>query len=77
MTDRYSAFIVMLDRDIREDDAEEGILTALRMLKGVVSVQPVHALPISPEALRRDQKWRSALLTLLKEGPELIKGDVE
>lgn len=39
MTDRYNALTVVLDRDIRSDDAE-AILTAIRMIKGVLSVAP-------------------------------------
>lgn len=41
MTDRYSAFLVVLDHDVREDDAEAGVLIALRHVKGVINVQPV------------------------------------
>jgi hypothetical protein len=39
MTDRYNAFLVVMDRDIREDDAED-IITALKQIKGVIDVQP-------------------------------------
>jgi cell division septation protein DedD len=42
MTDRHSGYIVTLDADIREDDAE-AIITALRMVKHVASVTPVVA----------------------------------
>lgn len=38
MTDRINSFIVVLDHDVREDDAED-IKTALRMIGGVVSVE--------------------------------------
>ncbi len=40
MTQRLKAFIVTLDHDIREDDAEP-ILQAIRCLKHVASVDPV------------------------------------
>lgn len=39
MTTCYNAVTVVLDREIREDDAEHP-LTAIRMLKGVLSVEP-------------------------------------
>jgi len=39
MTDRYHSLTVVLDRDIRDDDAEP-ILMAIRMIKGVLSVKP-------------------------------------
>ncbi len=42
MTQRYKAFLVTLANDIREDDAD-AILTALRMVKGVLDVSPVGA----------------------------------
>jgi hypothetical protein len=42
MTDRLKGFTVVLTTDIREDDAEE-IAQAIRMIKGVLEVQPVTA----------------------------------
>ena len=39
MTDRYNAFVVILDRDIRDEDAKP-ILEAIRMIKCVLSVEP-------------------------------------
>lgn len=39
MTDRVSAFIVVLKQDIREDDAE-AIAQAIGQLRGVLTVQP-------------------------------------
>lgn len=38
MTDRIRTVIVVLDRDYREDDAEP-IVKAIRMIKGVASVE--------------------------------------
>lgn len=42
MTDRHSGYVITLDHDIREDDAER-IITALRQIRGVVDVRPVVA----------------------------------
>lgn len=42
VTDRYKAFIVTLDHDIRTDDAEP-LLDAIRLLRGVLSVEPMVA----------------------------------
>lgn len=56
MTDRHSGYIVTLDRDIREDDAE-AIVRALRMIKGVLSVEPQISDPmlhIAQERARYD-----------------------
>ena len=40
MTDRHIAYTVLLKEPVREDDAEH-IINAIRMIKGVHSVQPV------------------------------------
>lgn len=44
MTDRVHSFIVILENDMREDDAEH-TLNALRMVKGVIKVEPVISGP--------------------------------
>lgn len=69
MTDRHAAYIVVLREDIREDDAE-AVMTALRMVSGVGSVQPVGAdygQVIARE--RRDRQWAKVLLELARLGP--------
>lgn len=40
MTDRHAGYIVTLEKDIREDDAE-ALITALGALRGVIAVKPV------------------------------------
>jgi hypothetical protein len=42
MTDRHAGYLVTLTEDTREDDAER-IITALSMVKGVLSVDPLTA----------------------------------
>lgn len=70
MTDRHAGFLVTLDRDIREDDAE-AIAAALRMVRGVAKVTPV---PASPSEFiyvtRRDMAWRERLGELAVNGPD-------
>ncbi len=39
MTDRLNALIVILEHDIREDDAEP-IINAIQQLRGVLQVEP-------------------------------------
>ena len=39
MTDRYNALTVVLDHDIRSDDAES-IINAIEMIRCVLSVKP-------------------------------------
>jgi hypothetical protein len=39
MTDRINAITLLLDRDIRIDDAES-LIAAVRCLRGVIDVQP-------------------------------------
>lgn len=43
MTDRYSALTVILDHDIRSDDAAP-LMAAIRQLRGVLDVQPGHVV---------------------------------
>jgi hypothetical protein len=38
MTDRFNTLTVVLDRDIREDDAEV-LISAIKMIKGVIGVK--------------------------------------
>lgn len=67
MTGRHAGYIVTLADDIREDDAEH-ILTALRMISGVVSVKPVTAdmgMVVARERVHADV--REKILRLLKE----------
>lgn len=39
MSDRINAFTIVLDKDIKNEDVQD-LLTALKMLKGVISVTP-------------------------------------
>ena len=39
MTDRINAFVVILETDLRTDDAEATV-SALRQIRGVLSVEP-------------------------------------
>lgn len=39
MTDRYNAFVVVLENDLRDDDADE-IVKAITLLRGVLAVTP-------------------------------------
>ncbi|MFI8792590.1 hypothetical protein [Streptomyces sp. NPDC055105] len=67
MTDRHAGYVVTLTDDIREDDAE-AIINALRLIKGVASVQPVvgdHQLVIAKERVR--EEYRAKLTALLRE----------
>ena len=67
MTGRHAGYIVTLTDEIREDDAEH-ILTALRMISGVVSVKPVTAdmgMVVARERVHADV--REKILRLLGE----------
>jgi len=65
---------VTLADDIPEEGIDNGpnpTLSAIRMIKGVIRVQPVEAdynLVIAQN--RRDRTWEDALLKLAKEGPQ-------
>ncbi len=59
---RIQGYVVVLEKDTREDDAEQ-ILTALRMVRGVASVQPVEAnLEAQVARLRVQTDVRKGLL---------------
>lgn len=70
MTDRHAGYLVVLADDIREDDAEESVLIALQMIRGVISVTPViadYGQVIARK--RRDSQWQDALRNLARNGP--------
>lgn len=69
MTDRHAAYIVVLDEDIREDSGRaEATLIALRMIHGVVSVEPVTAdISLVIARGRRDRQWSEALSRVVSE----------
>lgn len=67
MTDRHAGYVVTLAEDVREDDAQD-ILNALRMVRGVLSVEPVRAdAQLSIATGRARAETREKLLALLKE----------
>jgi nitrate reductase NapAB chaperone NapD len=67
MTDRHAAYIVVLDEDVREDQTAD-VLNALRMTKGVISVEPVTSdIDTQIGEARANQKWRSRIVDLLRE----------
>jgi hypothetical protein len=69
VTDRHAAYVVVLEEDIRVDDAQE-ILTALRMVRGVAAVEPViSSFEVHVAKSRVDVSWRRALANLLRTGP--------
>lgn len=39
MSDRYNALVVVLEKDMRDDDAQ-AIINSIRMIRGVLSVEP-------------------------------------
>jgi hypothetical protein len=66
MTDRHAGYIITLAQDVREDDAKE-ILTALRMIKGVLSVEPIIAdfdLHMAQERVRSE--YRTKLIEFIR-----------
>jgi hypothetical protein len=60
VTDRIKGFTVALDRDYRDDDAED-IRTALEMVKGVLSATPSTTNPddwMNRDRVRREMRER-------------------
>lgn len=69
MTTRHAGYLITLADDIREDDAEESILIALRMIKGVISIQPIEGGTMQEMIAksRIDAEWRVKIIKLLTE----------
>ena len=55
MTDRYNTLTVVLERDMRDDDAE-ALLSAIRQLRGVLSVSGGVANPTTYAAEERARR---------------------
>lgn len=55
MTDRHSGYIVILEDDVREDDAE-ATLQAIRQVKRVIDVRPIVSDTMQEIATSR-AKW--------------------
>lgn len=68
MTDRLAGFTVTLTVDIRDDEVE-AIVNAIRMVKGVASVEPlVSTYELHVAQVRADRVWRDRLLQLVRDG---------
>jgi hypothetical protein len=66
MTDRHMGYIVSLGEDVREDDAE-AIINALRMVKGVLAVEPVVADSMAHVVrMRVEDEVRGKLIDLVR-----------
>lgn len=71
MTTRRSAYIVTLAEDQREGE-DKAIISALRMVKGVLTVKPVPADDLITRSIaedRADMAWRERIGDLLREKP--------
>lgn len=70
MTDRYNSFTVVLERDMRSDDAES-LITAIKQLRGVISVEPTVSNPDSVVAeVRARHDLSTKMWELLYPGRE-------
>ncbi len=67
MTDRHAGYVVTLADDIREDDAK-AIITALRMVRGVIAVDPIVAdYGIHIAKVRVDDAWRERIDRMVRD----------
>jgi hypothetical protein len=67
MTDRFHSLVVVLEKDIREDDAQ-AIIDAIKMVKGVLTVDGLVADPTSMMAYARARSdLQHKLFTALQE----------
>lgn len=79
MTDRVTAFLVVLDRDIPGDSQEaQATQAALNQIRFVASVEPViteHPLDVHAAVTRRDTTWRQRISDLLSREPgQIVEG---
>lgn len=72
MTDRVNSFLVVLDRDMRDDDAE-AVLTALRMVKHVIAVTPNVATFSDVVAASRARREIEARLLAALQDPAVAR----
>lgn len=65
MTDRHAGYIITLERDIREDDAQ-AITNAIGQIRGVIDVQPIIAdSNLMMAEARAVAEWRSKIIGVL------------
>lgn len=60
MSNRFKAFLVIMEEDIREDDLGNKILSAIKLIKGVQSVKPVESMPLEDMVARSRVKTEVA-----------------
>lgn len=72
MTDCYNCLIVVLEEDMCDDDAAQ-LMAAIKMLRGVLSVNG-HVTDSSSYVAdqRANQRWREKLFDLLRDD---VRGD--
>lgn len=72
MDDRHAGYLITLTENIREDEAE-ATFAALRMIRGVLSVEPVPAPDAISEVVistRVGAAWRARIYRMLTEARE-------
>lgn len=66
MSDSICAYIVTLETDINEDD--EAIMNAIKMIKGVINVEPISANPmITIATARAKEKLHEKIFKAISE----------
>lgn len=66
MTDRIHSLLVVLDKDMRDDDIS-GLVIALEHLRGVAGVKPfVSGAESLMAEVRADNVWRDRLIKLVQ-----------
>ena len=63
MTDRYNYLIVGLEKDVRQDDAQD-IIAAIKQLRGVLNVKP---------NVSNSDAWIAAERARIELGDKLLK----
>lgn len=68
MSDRVNSITIVLEKDIRDDDAQP-LIDAIKQFKGVVSVSPNITNPDTHVALMRERaRINEKLIEIIKNG---------
>jgi hypothetical protein len=73
MTTRHAGYVVTLASDVRDDDAEY-IINAIKMVKGVGTVEPIDARSVVPERMAAESRIRAEVSEVLLDAHARLWG---
>jgi hypothetical protein len=77
MANRHQGYVVILADDLRPEDSAS-LVTAIGMVRGVLSVQPIEADGGDLIARAREfERWRAAMVKIIQHGPDCVRAPYE